>query len=240
MKRTVKADGSSEAAWKRRRRQDVQQAVQSCEHLEHDPGDMAGMPEWSEWHQEELEFQKGKQERRLVEACQYDTLLDAEVSAELQQKVAARETANKKNDRTKIAERRRIESAKAKHHLDVPWSRLGQKFFLPDATTCAEHAVCIQLQRRNVQRTDDPWEADVLIVANAADPEERLLWIAVLMGKLLLDVGALQGSPHQRLLLQYKPATGDISPGELICRNFPVSSLPRYINLKFLLCLPRR
>ena len=171
------------------------------QHGDFDVESLAFAPEWSEAHEDEKKFQLKKQEKQMIEALNYDVLVGDEVTEELREKARLRKKKDEHNDQVLIADKERVAAAVARGHVQLSWDDVRGKHYWMAAS---DHAADLKMQAHGVVRTHDRWKADVFIVPNAAQPPERVHWIAVLCGKMILDLKCLKN--ENGILLHYNAA----------------------------------
>ena len=185
-------------AWLRKRRRGVGQAIQNVENLDWDLEGVEQSAEWSKWHEAEKQFQKDKQMKLRLEAIEFGTL---DLPDDLRDEFRTRKEADALNDKKLIADRKRRERASQKTKLTLDWEAWsGMSFWVESQTPEVDR----KLAEHNLTVTTDRWLADVFVVQDAAEPPERVRWIGSLLGKVIVDLSAIQGKGG--LLLHFKPA----------------------------------
>lgn len=177
--------------------------VQNAENLDVDLEALESGPGWTEKHDKEKVFQKGKQEKQLIEAFEYGTVLDEDVEG-MESAIQERREKNKKQDQLLKQLEKRRERADMRPNMSVSWESLaGKVYWCRDTDLKADLAQ--RLEVRNVSRTVDRWSADVFVVQDAADPPERVLWVASMLGKIVVDIKAIM-EEKGGIFLVYKAA----------------------------------
>ncbi|CAE7790545.1 unnamed protein product [Symbiodinium sp. CCMP2592] len=205
IRRGIRANAESQAAWLKKRRTDVQEGVDR----DRQSADLAfpssmELETWNEGHEEALQKQKTKQAERLLEAYEDNLLLDREITNELKKNAASHKAKVAKLDATLKKKRQKNEKAASKNHLQLclaefhgtVW-RLAEDVF---------HDVSAILMANNIslQNSDECWSsADVLVVRDALEPAELLAWVAAFFGKTVVEVSAI--TDNSGLILKFKP-----------------------------------
>lgn len=158
-------------------------------------------PEWTEKHQKEKAFQKNKQEKQLIEAFEFGTVLDGDVEG-MEPAIAERREKNAKQDQLLRQLEKRRERADMRPNMSVAWESLAGKIYWCRATDMKPE-LAQQLEVHNISQTADRWAADLFVVQDAADPPERVLWIAAALGRIVVDIKAIM-QEKGGLFLQYK------------------------------------
>eukprot|EP00438_Fugacium_kawagutii_P027421 Skav217147 [mRNA] locus=scaffold2621:2863:6211:+ [translate_table: standard] len=191
-------DDESIAGWLRNRRREVGKALQNLETLDWDLAEVEGSDQWTEGHDREKQFQQDKQKKQMLEALEYGTL---EKTDELQQELEERKKMDAEQDKRLIADRRRRENARRRTKMDFDWEFWSGKSCWVELPT---EDFVQGLQGHNLVVTQDRWAADIFVVGDAAEPPERVKWIASLLGKTIIDGSALKGKGG--MLLVFRPA----------------------------------
>ena len=194
----VDDDNGSIQGWLRKRRREVGKAVEAAGDLDWDLAGLEGGAEWTQDHEDEKQFQKDKQNKQMLEAIEYGTI---DADDELEAMLAERKKRDAEQDKRLIADRRRRERASNQTKMELDWESWAGKSVWVESST---EDLTRSLQNHGLVVTEDRWGADVFVVQDAAEPPERVRWIASLLGKILVDHAAVQGKGGMILFL--KPA----------------------------------
>lgn len=188
----------------RKRRRGVAKAVEEAHNLDFDTEQCETGHEWSDLHEAEKQFQQSKQSKLLVEAFEYGGLISSEITEDLHERHEVRHLKDEANDKKLIADRKRRERAAERQHLNIQWQDKfgGKKCWIQDVTNNEKLKQVVE--SKNMTCTADRWKADLFVVEDVTHPPERVRWIAMLMGKVLVDSRAVEGNGG--LLLSFKPA----------------------------------
>ena len=187
----------------RKRRRGVAKAVEEAQNLDFDTLLCETGPEWTDLHDAEKQFQQSKQSKLLVEAFEYGGLISSEITQDLRESHEVRQLKDEASDKKLIADQKRREKVAERKHLKIPWDKFGGKTCWIQNVVTNEKLKHV-VESKNMTCTADRWNADLFVVEDVTHPPERVRWIAVLMGKVLLDSRAVEGNGG--LLISFKPA----------------------------------
>ena len=195
---------SSEAAFKRARRESVANAVRNgwdqslAFNLDEDPTHEL----WAEAHEKEFEFQKKKQTEHMVSAYQEGVLKESEVD---QQAVAETRAKEQERDKLLVREAKMQKSFADKMHGPLKWESLSGKTAWV-ASDVQMDQLDIALQQFNITKTQERALADALIVKDAASMPERARLFAAGLGLTVMDACLFDG--QKGFKMKFKKACG--------------------------------
>jgi len=195
---------SSEAAFKRARRDSVANAVEKGwdQSLAFDLNEDPFHELWGEAHDKEFGFQKKKQTEHMVSAYQEGLLKESEVDQEAVATTLAKE---RERDKLLVRESKVQKSFADKMHGPMKWENLSGKTVWV-ASDIQKDELDVALQRFNITKTQERTNADALIVKDAANMPERARLFAAGLGLTVLDACLFDG--QQGFKVKFKRACG--------------------------------
>jgi hypothetical protein len=191
----------SEAAWLRKRRQDVSAAIAAGSAEQQ----ASATIQWSEQHEGELQYQLKKRRMRKVDAAIRGHLGTDELDEGLEAQIAERLDRDAKRDAELVRRHRRI-IKKIRQADDVDWTELaGSKAYIRNLEPHMLRDEARQaLADKGLVITEDRLEADVFVVEDVLVPGMRNKWCAALHGAMVISLRRLlqQTGPF----LKYKRA----------------------------------
>jgi hypothetical protein len=179
---------SSEAAWLRKRRQDVSAAIAAGPAEQQAPATI----QWSEQHEGELQFQLKKRRTRQVDAAIRGHLGADELDEGLEAQIAERLERDKRRDAELDRRDRRVEK-KTKQADDLDWTELaGAKAFINNVEPGMLREEARQaLAHKGLIITENRLEANVFVAEDVLVPGMRNKWCAALHGAMVISLRRL-------------------------------------------------
>ena len=177
----------TEQGWLKKRRAAVDDSLHELASSDETHEEAAASELWTKGHEAELQKQRKKQTRHTVEALWDGRLLPEEITDDLKNAADALAASNKVQDKLLSQTYRR--AARRQQMLDqtFDWQKMSGCKYWYHPRGHADLRLRRCMMEWNLQPVEERLEADVYIVPNAAEPGQRVQWMAVLGGRIILE-----------------------------------------------------